>query len=512
MLRLSNDIHQKVKKLGAGILKSTDADFDGIQAYSTYFHETIHWWQHIGSTSGFLLSLCQPMQLHSSVDQLKSILNDIGGKKSLRMFYEKNITVVNRDSIEFRELNIVLNNFHDIEYFSQIVVDPKSASMLANDTFFESIGHSFYIAYSLCIDLLKASFDKGNYFLPKNDDWREKFSSLSAQKYEGYYYGSPIKLPTIGLREIFEGQARFAQIQYLYFASGRKLTWGDFENKGMLTGVYGSCFELFLKKIKSNRPASIDDPLVALYMLVLDLSMNPMQGFPFDIFHYESFIETANPGIRFLMFCEAIADKHPELKSIITEYSVQEYLHVSTTLCEAIACIPPVGGAERIKKWAETQDSLNDLLEEESKHDYSNEDLPLRIIFSKFIRYQEDKLLNPEYFCWPGYYNAGIINEKNLELINKHKPLFIDQEDGDVYPAVLNGISESQAVITFNQFYDWIVVYELCRQWIIMDGEFDLGFFWLTSKFPVDEVKEWAGNIFSSVFNISPSDFEIIKT
>jgi hypothetical protein len=32
-------------------------NFDGLQAFSTYLHETIHWWQHVGSTIGLLRSL-----------------------------------------------------------------------------------------------------------------------------------------------------------------------------------------------------------------------------------------------------------------------------------------------------------------------------------------------------------------------------------------------------------------------------------------------------------------------
>ena len=64
VLRLSLKNHQLVDE-------ATDPDFDRskmtaehIKAYSTYLHETIHWWQHVGSTSGFILSMCYPAQTH----------------------------------------------------------------------------------------------------------------------------------------------------------------------------------------------------------------------------------------------------------------------------------------------------------------------------------------------------------------------------------------------------------------------------------------------------------------
>jgi hypothetical protein len=35
-----------------------------VQAFSTYLHETIHWWQYIGSTLGLALTLSHPAQTH----------------------------------------------------------------------------------------------------------------------------------------------------------------------------------------------------------------------------------------------------------------------------------------------------------------------------------------------------------------------------------------------------------------------------------------------------------------
>jgi hypothetical protein len=56
VLRLSPEIHRKIAALQTGIVTGT-IGFEGFRAYSTYVHETIHWWQHIGSVTGLMLSL-----------------------------------------------------------------------------------------------------------------------------------------------------------------------------------------------------------------------------------------------------------------------------------------------------------------------------------------------------------------------------------------------------------------------------------------------------------------------
>jgi hypothetical protein len=50
---------------------------------STYLHETVHWWQHIGSTYGFILSLNYPVQSHCTHFDLKRLVEHDGFKKQL---------------------------------------------------------------------------------------------------------------------------------------------------------------------------------------------------------------------------------------------------------------------------------------------------------------------------------------------------------------------------------------------------------------------------------------------
>ena len=83
VLRLSPAVHQKISELPAGIVSSREIGFDGAQAFSTYLHETIHWWQHAGSTYGLMRSLSYPTQAHSNSKYLKELITKIGFKKPL---------------------------------------------------------------------------------------------------------------------------------------------------------------------------------------------------------------------------------------------------------------------------------------------------------------------------------------------------------------------------------------------------------------------------------------------
>lgn len=56
VVRLRPDIHRELESLEAGVRSSGELSDEIIFAHSTYFHETVHWSQHIGSTSGLLLS------------------------------------------------------------------------------------------------------------------------------------------------------------------------------------------------------------------------------------------------------------------------------------------------------------------------------------------------------------------------------------------------------------------------------------------------------------------------
>ncbi|MDB5088696.1 MAG: hypothetical protein JWR09_2690, partial [Mucilaginibacter sp.] len=84
VLRLRADIHQELNLITPGIHNQRTTTKNQVQAFSTYLHETIHWWQHVGSNFGLISSLKFPAQAHIVQNDLKTLLNNYGAYKSVK--------------------------------------------------------------------------------------------------------------------------------------------------------------------------------------------------------------------------------------------------------------------------------------------------------------------------------------------------------------------------------------------------------------------------------------------
>jgi hypothetical protein len=514
VLRLRYDVHKAIEQLPNGITKASNMSQDALLAYSTYLHETIHWWQHIGSISGFILSLSYPLQAHINFKHLKDYINQTGLIKSIKKYNELNATEVIPTSPEFISINQILNNFHDIEFFKHFNINSSNKSLMTsiiNDGMYESIGHSYYITYASFISLLSSTFDQKMEFLPPSNKWEDIILPLRTTDGSIFHKRSAVGLTPIGLKELYEGQARFIQLQILYFGSPKKPTWSQLKDANLFSGVYYAAFEKFLELTDSKTPDSINDPLVALFLLVTDIAINPGEGFPFDVFDFENLINSVNPGIRFFMICNAICDKFPDFKRKIVNYSNSEYYEVSTALSKAILSPSPLQVSNEIVTWAKTQASLIGLMEEEKTFIFSDSNFPIRLLFARFIRYQQDKIKNPAFFCWSGAYMAGNMCSPEIEtLFNEHQALFTDKSDKDVYPRTFRDKLDSNVQDAFNKFYAWVGTYDLCRQWIVSDGDFSYDFFWLTAKYSQQEIEAWSKHYFEQNYGVNPQNFTLV--
>jgi len=506
VLRVRNDLHLALETIEPGIQESPLSDVQ-LQAFSTYLHETIHWWQHVGSNYGFISSLKFPVQAHIARSDLNALLQSHGAFKSIAKF----------DQLGNRNINVtkILNNWYDIEFAGKIALDPYNIETICKNPYFDCWGHSYSLKWASAISALGSTFDNEFSFLPNIKNWEEGFKNLRDKKIQGFYWGSPNKIPPIGTKAIFEGQARFSQLQYLYNASIRKLDINDFRKAGMLSGIYVEAFDVFLKILNESAPLNLEHPLIGLFLLVCDIAINPTDGFPFDISLYESFIITNDPGYRFVLICQMIRDKKLDVRTAIKDYSRDEYIAISDILSNSISCFSPFDSAVYVFDWINTQVSLKELLQEETAYKYRQENLPIRLFFSKFLRFQEDKFKYPQVFCWPGMNFVGLPgNSVDLsivfELFEKHKALFIDDISGNIYNSTNPNITAAQADETLNQFFSWNSIYSMVRQWIIADGPFTFDLEWLSTKYSKEDMINWASNNFENSFGVRPEKFEIL--
>lgn len=514
VLRLSPRIHNTLSKFEPGITTTGAIGFDGAQAMSTLLHETIHWWQHIGSTYGFVFSLNYPIQSHATHHDLKRLAQADGFKKSV----VKQAEILGRASqTGYGTLagaaNTIINNHYDLLTFRAFTLGPDAAKTVVEQNLFENVGHAFHMTYAHTVNILGSTIDKQFRTLVHPRHWDDGFKDLREKKVDGYYYGSPIELFPIGSREIFEGQARFSQIQYLSHACGHRWTWDDYRAHGMLHGVYVSAFEWFLKLTESEWPDSVDDPLVGLFLLVCDLSINPGSGFPFTIApNFETFIHDVNPGARFSTFSRLIALRDPAMKDAVRDYERNEYEMITGELSKMAIDFPPTLITKTFADWFSPEGPFAGLRREYEKYTFELGNYVIRHLFAHFLAFQEDKAERPEFFCWPGAWLAGEkLNEDGRELFEKHGALFVDKENDDsVFARLQPGRSEETVQAVFNEFYANTVVYDLTDQWISRPGPFQYDVSWLVASAKKDETERFLKENFKVAFELNPDDVKVL--
>lgn len=179
VLRLSPEVHRRLSRFSTQILKLNRVAPAEMQAFSTLLHETLHWWQHIGSTAGLMLSLSTPLQSHASFPHLRMFLQQVGPKKSILKFAMTNASN-SQAAPAMRTTNIIVNNHKDVSFFQIIATRPDLLEKcgVAADPLFESVGHSYYITYANIVHLLSDLFDPHFAFLPDARQWESAFAAL----------------------------------------------------------------------------------------------------------------------------------------------------------------------------------------------------------------------------------------------------------------------------------------------------------------------------------------------
>ena len=512
VVRLSPRVHQLVDAARKGIYRSDDLDGETVQAYSTYLHETIHWWQHMGSTAGLILSLGYPAQAHQNGERLEEFLRHVGPKKSIMRWAEMALRAGDTSPGLFAA-NVAVNNAIDIEFYKVIALNPSRAALIEvmHHRYFESVGHSYWMAYGNALALLVATVDPDEKHFANVLAWDEAFRRVREAKIEGWVHGEPVRMPRLGLHALFEGQARMIQLQYLSFGVAHPPRVEELRRQRYFADPYGSAFELFLKETSASWPKTIDDPVVGLFLLIVDLAINPTAGFPLDIESFENFILDVDPGVRFLRFCQATA-RRPELLSAIKHYSRKEYMSVAGILAEACGYDHPGLALSVVKVWAENAEGVAQILKEKETFDFEPANIVMRVLFSYFVSFSIDKLEHPEFFCWTGAWMAGErVGETSQRLFRRNLSLYTDSADGnEIYPRRVPGVDEKALSRTLNIFYGNIVHYDLVRQWIVRDGPFSYKFEWLSDRHSNESIATWASAVFKNTFGVHLNEFEIV--
>lgn len=514
VLRLSPRNHQLMDMIETNAFEHNNIPPEAVQAYSTYIHETVHWWQHVGSTSGLLLSLSYLAQCHSSMDELREVLATIGPKKPLKAYADQ---VLLREGHaaqgKLASANTAVNNALDVEYYKNYALSPReNIKWMIEQNHFESVGHGYMIVYGQLIGMLADTIDRDYITLPNMERWDSEYMRLNTEKVNGFYWRSPVHLPAVGMRAIYEGQARFIQLQFLDGTHEQPLSCTDWREQGYLSGIYVEAFEAFLQLTDSDWPDHLDTPLAALFLLICDLAINPTRGIPFNVESFEDFILDVDVGVRFTRLCLAVKEL-PHLKNSIIDYSKREYIAVSEELTEHAGYDKPMEALQAVREWLEKAPGLPKLMDEYRTFEYSPTNLPIRVFLSHFVALCEDKLKRPEFFCWAGIYMSKQREMKDAQDIwLRHLSLFSDRGDkGGVYPRKWPNRSEKNVKKTFDRFYGTMALYDLTRQWLLKDGPFECDFRWLSESYDQSHAEEWGNNSFKQIFGVTLDEFDIVQ-
>jgi len=514
VLRLSPRNHELMEMIEANAFELGNTPSEAAQAWSTYLHETVHWWQHVGSTSGLLFSLSYLAQCHSNMGELREVLATIGPKKPLKGYTDQ-VLRKEGDSAQdnLASANIAVNNALDVEYYKSYAFSPrKNIAWMVEEPHFESVGHGYFVVYGQLVGMLAHTIDPDHVILPNIENWDSEVLRLNQERREGYYWRSSIRLPAVGMQAIYEGQARFIQLQFLDGARAEPLSCAEWRDMGYLAGIYVEAFESFLKLSESKWPESLDDPLVALFLLICDLAINPTRGIPLDIKSFVDFIRDVDVGVRFTLLCQAVG-KLPHLKQAIIDYSKCEYESVSEDLISVVGYDHPIEGLRAVHGWLEKAPGLPKLMDEYRLFEYDSINLPVRVFLSHFVALSRDKLNHPEFFCWAGMYMSGqrqMVNVKDIWL--RHLSLFSDRGDRNgVYPRRQPNRTEKAVKKTFDEFYGTMALYELTRQWILKDGPFVCDFRWLSENYDQSRAEAWGNQTFKQVYGVTLDEFEIVQ-
>ena len=216
-----------------------------------------------------------------------------------------------------------------------------------------------------------------------------------------------------------------------------------------------------------------------------------------------------------MFLCGIAKDKGEDILGSIIDYSADDYWRVSEALSAGLLSPSPRTLAETIVDWAERHEAWIAVASEAKTFDFQLGNYPIRVLLSRFVQFQKDKLVSPQFFCWPGMCmttDQKIVDPKVvLRLFNEHQALFFNKADDlDVFPRLVKGVDESKLQDLVDDFYAWVTIYEFTRQWLVEPGDFEYNFGWLSSKFSADEMKDWVDHSFKLATGISPDDFNII--
>lgn len=478
MIRMSPQMQLTIRGNEHAVRGKADVSADLLSASGTYFHETFHWWQIVGTTFGFVDALSIQSQANTTI----GVLQQYPPKQLVKPLCD--VHMIDQQAIDGLPLNKAVNAWMDIEFAHALAHAPQRLGELQSRSFFESPGHSFYYLYHDFCNLF-SHYDAGHKLFPNPLEWLQALDALKAANTPSYARGAPCLAAELGMLDIMEGQARILELRYLARATGVQ-DWAYYEQAGYLGPLYRKALDYFSAQTGISVAQGPLSSAVNLFLLVCDIAMNPATGYPAQIRRHEWLYRDTHPGLRFTRLCLLIG-RFKGLADVIQTPDRANYDALSAELCRPFGWRTPAQIAQTITTQVDTIPTLSALRAQADSLDYGEQALHLELFLSLHLRHMRSKAESPEFFCWPDAFfesNASgplvaQLANANMQYFNRHTaPFEWFESDQKIHPNINLGQHETRREWVTVQYFLRRAALDVVRQLSAKVGPFDFSFFW----------------------------------
>ncbi len=479
------------------------------RAFATALHENIHWWQHIGSTSGFVYGLSLPTQ----ATQLAFYLSQLCAEGAQGIPVAKPLVRHVSNDLPFDHPAWLAScRWTETEFGAAYLFDPRDlvSKIQASQKlgrFFVSSGHALLCFYTNTISSLSSVFDPGMTGLPSIDGLIGRCNDFMDGEKAGFVAGTFTDIP-LGLRHLCEAQARLSemQLQCLIYESW---DWQQFAQGGYLAEMYGQAFAHYLELTRFPAPTSPLDATVNLFLLLCDIALNPAEGYPCPVTEDGEFLYRTHPGSRFLSLCSAVT-KHLEVVGLVEQPTFENYRLASELLCAEVNWPTPAQVAAEVTTAFERMSDFESLENHLYGGNYGTSEVPTRFLCAQHYSLMESKAQVPAFFCWPAWFLATK-DETELEtngvgeLYSLHQaPFLASSLTSGVDTVQIDGMSQQLKAQLTNVYFGTHALYDLIRQWMYFRTPFQIKYNWKLELTP-EEIQH-VRRTFTTNFGIDLSE------
>ena len=443
---------------------------DAVRAYATALHETVHWWQMIGTTTGLITGLTTATQATACAPYLAEAIEAVA--KPVLGFLQAHPEQVSSEHSAWK----AASRWRDLEVGYALTVDPLHAfyQLQKNPFLYESVGYALAQHVATTTSFIEQVVGEHSLPMPDKEEWTRFITKARESGARGFELGTLAKMK-LGARHLFEGQARMVELCYRERAVERR-SLIEFAEDGWLDGHYGAAFEYFLKSLGREMPEDPQDPLASLFLLACDYALNPESGYPSPTGPAEAWVQSTHPGLRFERLCSVAALHLPELEETLEKLSRRRYEDVCAVLAKATGWSAPHDVARVIGERVATHDLWGSLP--------ASTDTAAHLVLAAHQSFCATKAELPHFFCWPAAYltdesDSGDELEAFQRLLELYSPPFhTGLEGGGVDTAHLPELEPGHQQKAVSDYFRATAIYELMRQWLAQDGPFRFEYSW----------------------------------